>query len=94
MFPLQSNRNKTCWRDWPFPYFEELTTIYGKDRASGEDAQSYIDITMQTDSQGEGHGPNDSVMPTQGEEEMLSSDMPCSEGVNIMSKATSTLRRR
>lgn len=33
-------------------------------------------------------------MPTVGEEEMLASNMPCPEGANIMSEATSGASRR
>lgn len=86
--------NKACWRNQPFSFFEQLTIVFGKYRASRKDAQSYIDITTEMDTQAQGYGPDDSAILTEGEEEMVASDIPCSEGTNIMFEATPASRRK
>ncbi|MFQ6636381.1 hypothetical protein Gotur_012485 [Gossypium turneri] len=38
-----------CWDEHSFPNYDQLTTIYAKDRATGKDAQIFIDIIEKID---------------------------------------------
>lgn len=96
LFSLQSNQNKQSWRNRPFPYFEQLTIVFGKDHTPRRDAQSYADITQEMDALAK---EEYSATPIE-EEEMLASenlgeDVPCSEtATNNMSEATSGSKRK
>nr|XP_048325378.1 uncharacterized protein LOC125421218 [Ziziphus jujuba var. spinosa] len=41
---VQSNPSAKSWRDKPFPIYERLANIFGKDRATGHGAQTPIDL--------------------------------------------------
>ncbi|KAK5818002.1 hypothetical protein PVK06_022932 [Gossypium arboreum] len=41
---LNSHKEAVQFRHWSFPYYDQLTTIYAKDRATGKDAQTAADI--------------------------------------------------
>ncbi|XP_024046426.1 uncharacterized protein LOC112100818 [Citrus clementina] len=41
---VESHRDASNWRDKPFPYYERLANIFGKDRAIGSSAETPNDI--------------------------------------------------
>ena len=41
---MQHHPKANNWRGKPCPYYEDLCTIFGKDRAAGQDAQGPEDI--------------------------------------------------
>ncbi|MBA0743295.1 hypothetical protein Gogos_005996 [Gossypium gossypioides] len=62
--PNLESRIRTLKRDWAishkesdqfrhrsFPYYDQLTTIYVKDRATGKDAQTVVDIIEKIDAE-------------------------------------------
>ncbi|XP_059638952.1 uncharacterized protein LOC132281246 [Cornus florida] len=46
---LQSHKNAAKFKDKPFPYYKDLCTIFGKDRATGNDAETAADVMEKLD---------------------------------------------
>ncbi|KAK1387478.1 hypothetical protein POM88_015656 [Heracleum sosnowskyi] len=58
------------WRSTPFPHFDDLSIIFGKDRATGHNAESAVEAEVNIDREegafAEG-GPDDSSLQNSGE---------------------------
>ncbi|KAH1107022.1 hypothetical protein J1N35_010790 [Gossypium stocksii] len=46
---INSHKEAAQFRHRSFPYYDQLTTIYAKDRATGKDAQTAVDIIEEID---------------------------------------------
>ncbi|XP_054815524.1 uncharacterized protein LOC129315666 [Prosopis cineraria] len=44
---VKVNKKAAKWRNKTFPHYDELSNIFGKDRANGKDAQTYEDIVKE-----------------------------------------------
>ncbi|MBA0779997.1 hypothetical protein Gotri_004150, partial [Gossypium trilobum] len=47
----KSHKEADQFRHRSFPYYDQLTTIYAKDRATGKDAQIVVDIIEKIDAE-------------------------------------------
>ncbi|XP_059627620.1 uncharacterized protein At2g29880-like [Cornus florida] len=46
---LQSHKNAATFKDKPFPFYKDLCTIFGKDRVTGNDAETAADVMEKLD---------------------------------------------
>ncbi|XP_052478381.1 uncharacterized protein LOC128033920 [Gossypium raimondii] len=49
---LKSHKEAAQFRHRTFPYYDQLTTIYARDRATGKDAQTAADVLEEINAEG------------------------------------------
>ncbi|XP_054817832.1 uncharacterized protein At2g29880-like [Prosopis cineraria] len=69
---VKVNKKAAKWRNKTFPHYDELSNIFGKDRATGKDAQTYEDIVEEFHDQ---HGFTSPIEDTPTEHILTDSQM-------------------
>ncbi|XP_052479538.1 uncharacterized protein LOC128034737 [Gossypium raimondii] len=71
---LKSHKEAAQFRHRTFPYYDQLTTIYARDRATGKDAQTTDDVLEEI---------NDEGVPTTGMDEERNSFYDCEANISL-----------
>ncbi|PPD67774.1 hypothetical protein GOBAR_DD35349 [Gossypium barbadense] len=71
---LKSHKEASQFRHRTFPYYDQLTTIYARDRATGKDAQTAADVLEEIKAEG---------IPTTGMDEERNSFYDCEADISL-----------
>ncbi|XP_052489883.1 uncharacterized protein At2g29880-like [Gossypium raimondii] len=71
---LKSHKEAAQFRNRTFPYYDQLTTIYARDRATGKDAQTAADVLEEINAEG---------VPTTGMDEERNLFYDCEADVSL-----------
>ncbi|PPE00443.1 hypothetical protein GOBAR_DD02539 [Gossypium barbadense] len=82
---LKSHKEAAQFRHRTFPYYDQLTTIYARDRATGKDAQTAADVLEEINADG---------VPTTGMDEERNSFYDCEADVSLDDMDVSTAEPR
>ncbi|KAL0332849.1 UNVERIFIED_CONTAM: hypothetical protein Scaly_2186400 [Sesamum calycinum] len=61
---LQSHSTHVIWQNKPFPFYDDLLVIFGKDRATGNNADGPADMMEEIQREEVNNDPNDDVETT------------------------------
>ncbi|KAF7833286.1 hypothetical protein G2W53_015619 [Senna tora] len=89
---IKSHKKSSPYRTKPFPLFEQLTELFGKDRANGKEAQAVSDFAEDLTKEGETE-----VLCSESENVPLQSeevDMESSENPTLTTQLTSTKKQK
>ncbi|XP_024995266.1 uncharacterized protein At2g29880-like [Cynara cardunculus var. scolymus] len=85
---LQVHKGAGKWKNKPYPFYEDLCFVFGKDRATGNRARDFVDAEQEARTEDQTQHMNDEF------DDVMATSNVQGENANMQSEETSTARRK